>query len=147
MNPIYRSDGVTGSLTQDDQFDTTAAGTDVLVTAATKAVTKSTVNQTDKTLFAGVRGSVGDTGVSYLLQVRSKKSNGKEAYDMLDATSKLGDGDAEAGLRDIDVANSSPWMFGLSRSLGGGASVHFEHSDPDKEDKKSTSYLALKVDF
>ena len=39
----------TGSLTQDDQFDTTAAGTEVLVTAATKAVTKSTGKQTDKT--------------------------------------------------------------------------------------------------
>ena len=44
---------------------------------------QSTVNETEKTLFAGVRGSVGDTGVSYVLQVRSKKSKGDEAYDMV----------------------------------------------------------------
>ena len=33
-------------------------------------------SQTDKTTFAGVRGGVGDTGVSYLFQARSKKSSG-----------------------------------------------------------------------
>ena len=143
---IYRADGPTGSLTNDGNYE--ADDGDVLVAAAVKAVTKSTVNQTDKTFFAGVRGSVGDTGVSYLLQVRSKKSKGDEAYD---AATGVADttpvGTAEADLRDLDVADSTPWMFGLSRSLGGGASVHFEHSDPDKQDKKSTSYLALKVDF
>ena len=47
----------------------------------------------------------------------------------------------------LSVANSTPWMFGLNRSLGGGASVHFEHSDPDIAGKKSTSWLALSVSF
>ena len=56
------------------------------------------------------------------------------------------DGMAEDDLRSLSKPNSTPWMFGLSRSLGGGASVHFEHSDPD-DGEKSTSYLALKVDF
>ena len=71
---------------------------------------------------------------------------GKEACDMLDVTSGLGDGIAQDDLRSLSVANSTPWMFGLSRSFGGGASVHFEHSDPDMEGDKSTSWLALVVD-
>ncbi len=95
-------------------------------------------NQTDKTTFAGVRGSVGDTGVSYLFQARSKKSKGTTA------SYQSGAGNAKAG---INPDKHTTWMLGLSRSLGGGASVHFEHSDPDKQDKRSISFLALKVDF
>jgi hypothetical protein len=143
---VFLNDGI-GSAVRDDG-STYDAAEDTLVTAAVDAVTKSTVNQTDKTLFAGVRGSVGDTGVSYVLQVRTKKSKGNEAYDA--ATASDGNnaiGTAEANLRSLSVANSTPWMFGLNRSLGGGASVHFEHSDPDVAGKKSTSWLALSVSF
>ena len=96
-------------------------------------------SQTDSTTFAGVRGSVGDTGVSYVFQARSKKTKGQN--DLIadqntdDSTSKL-------------LPNKhSPWLLAVSRTLGGGASVHFEHSDPDKDGEKSTSYLALKIDF
>ena len=106
-----------------------AAGDSTLVT-----------EQRDSTTFAGVRGSVGDTGVSYVFQARSKKAKGKQdvyAVDQEDDATGAG----------IDANKHSPWFLGLSRSLGGGASVHFEHSDPDQEGKKSTSYLALKVDF
>ena len=47
----------------------------------------------------------------------------------------------------IAESKNSPWLLALSRSLGGGASVHFEHDNPDTAGVKSTSYLALKVDF
>ena len=93
-------------------------------------------SQKISTTFAGVRGSVGDTGVSYLFQARSKKAEGTELADS-----------GEVSLRPIAPNKHTTWMLGLSKSLGGGASVHFEHSDPDQKDKKSTSFLALKVDF
>ncbi len=96
-------------------------------------------NQTDKTTFAGLRGSVGDTGVSYVFQARSKKTKGT-----MESGAANIDGNVEA---DLDADKHTPWFLGLSRSLGGGASVHFEHSNPDKKGSKSTSYLALKVDF
>ena len=48
---------------------------------------------------------------------------------------------------DVAANKHTPWMMGLSRSLGGGASVLFEHSNPDKKGKKSASRLALKVVF
>ena len=97
-------------------------------------------SQTDTTTFAGVRGSVGDTGVSYVFQARSKKSKGSNEVQGENA-----DGEDD-GTSPVAANKHSPWFLGLSRSLGGGASVHFEHSDPDDGDR-STSYLALKVDF
>ena len=44
--------------------------------AGTASAVRHIANKTDKTTFAGIRGSVGDTGVSYLFQARSKKSKG-----------------------------------------------------------------------
>ncbi|MDE0309198.1 MAG: hypothetical protein OXI60_05130, partial [Acidiferrobacterales bacterium] len=41
----------------------------------------------------------------------------------------------------------TPWVVGLSRSLGGGASVHFEHENKDDDSKKNKTGLWLKVDF
>ena len=91
--------------------------------------------KTDKTTFAGIRGSIADTGVSYLFQARSKKAKGNTG------------GADESADSAVDANKHSPWMLGLSRSLGGGTSVLFEHSDPDQEGKKSASRLALKVVF
>jgi predicted porin len=92
-------------------------------------------NRTDNTTFAGIRGSIADTGVSYLFQARSKKAKGNTGGATANADVAVG------------ANKRSPWLLGLSRSLGGGASVHFEHSNPDLKGVKSTSYLALKVDF
>ena len=78
------------------------------------------MNQTssnDRTTFLGLRGSVGDTGLGYLLQVRNKEDN------------------------------TTPVLVGLNKSLGGGASVHFEHSDSDVKGKKANTGVWLKVDF
>ena len=52
-NSVFQQGGPTGTFTQtaDDQDDAYGAASDTLVTAAVKAVTKSTVNQTDKTFL------------------------------------------------------------------------------------------------
>ena len=103
--------------------------------------------QTNSTTFAGVRGSVGDTGISYVFQARSKKSKGTHGGSAY--TPATANDDAVPGIQagaDVPKNGSSPWLLALSRSLGGGASVHFEHDNPDNG-TKSTSYLALKVDF
>ena len=46
-----------------------------------------------------------------------------------------------------DTSKSNPWVFGLSRSLGGGASVILEHSNVDDDAKKNTTGLFLLVNF
>ncbi len=75
----------------------------------------------DKTTFVGVRGSVGDTGFGYVFQYRDKEN--------------------------ADGTKPEPWILGLSKTMGGGASLHFEHSDPGVKNKKSTTGVWLKVDF
>ena len=58
-----------------------------------------------KTTHFGMSGGLGDTGMSFLVQARNVKgANGM---------------------------NSNPWLFGMSRDLGGGAAVHFEHGNND----------------
>ncbi len=46
-----------------------------------------------------------------------------------------------------DTSKNNPWVFGLSRSLGGGASVILEHSNVDDDSKKNTTGLFLVVNF
>ena len=93
---------------------------------------------TDKETYAGIRGSVGDTGVSYVFQAISKKSKGKvDTYENGSQNSE----------EDVDTNKHTPWMISLSRSLGGGATVVFEHSNPDSDSAKSQSALALMVGF
>ena len=75
----------------------------------------------DKTTFVGVRGSVGDTGFGYVFQYRDKDN--------------------------ADGTKPEPWILGLSKTMGGGASLHFEHSDPGVKNMKSTTGVWLKVDF
>ncbi len=75
----------------------------------------------DKTTFVGVRGSVGDTGFGYVFQYRDKEN--------------------------ADGTKPEPWILGLSKTMGGGASLHFEHSDPGVKNMKSTTGVWLKVDF
>ena len=59
-----------------------------------------------KTTHYGFSGSLGDTGMSYLVAARNvKKANGMK---------------------------SNPWLFNVSKGLGGGATVIFEHSGGNK---------------
>ena len=73
-----------------------------------------------KTTHFGARGSLGDTGMSFLVQARNVKG--------------------------ADGMNSNPWLLGLTRSLGGGATVHFEHGNDDSGSSGSSA-VALMVNF
>ena len=78
----------------------------------------------DKTTFVGVRGSVGDTGFGYVFQYRDKEE-----------------------MKEGMMIEYEPWILGLSKTMGGGASLHFEHSDPGEKGKKNETGIWLKVDF
>ena len=91
------------------------------------------VEENVKNNYFGVAGGVGDTGISFVFQAHSTKGD-----------SETGDGMKKS------MKKMSPWVFGLSRSLGGGASVHFEHKNPDNDTDgkdKSSSYFGLMVNF
>ena len=116
-------------------------------------------NGSVKTTYAGIRGGVGDTGVSYLFQLRRVKSS-TTSLDTVDGTTVLGEStlaksvkaykdEDEDMLPNVKTVSYSPWMLGLYRSLGGGTSVNFEYSDPDGEgdSKKGTSMLWVQVNF
>ena len=74
------------------------------------------------TRYFGFRGGLGNTGIQYLFQVRKKMGTA--------------------------TPPSKPWVFGLSKSLGGGASIHFEHSDAARDPfSVSATQVGLTVDF
>ena len=102
-------------------------GTDGAQRAAGACYTK----RSDTTTFAGIRGGVGDTGVSYVFQMRKKTMKATDNQDPVVTTKK----------------SLSPWILGISRSLGGGASVHFETGDPDEDGISNSTGVWLKVDF
>ena len=90
-----------------------------------------------RTTYAGVHGGVGDTGVNYVFTMRSVKTNG---------TGNLFDQDAVDAVPSYLQSKSTPWTLGLSRSLGGSATVNFEHGEPHSDDD-SSSAIWLQVDF
>ncbi len=73
-----------------------------------------------KTTHFGVHGGLGDTGMSFRAMARNKKG--------------------------ADGASSTPWLFGVSRSLGGGASLHFEHGNDDDGESGNTR-VGMQVNF
>ena len=83
----------------------------------------------DQTQFS-LTGPIGDTGMTFGLNVA----------------------DIEKGDK-MDVAHgTTPWNVHVAKSLGGGASVAFEHIDHDHDDShakaaKSESVVQLRVDF
>ena len=68
---------------------------------------------------------LGDTGLSFVAMGRNKKA--------------------------VDGTSTSPWLVGVTRSLGGGASAHFEHGNSDdrhkRKDESRTAcrFLTLKL--
>ena len=74
-----------------------------------------------KVTHYGVSGGLGDTGLSFHLMARNK--NYESASE-----------------------GENPWLVGLTKSLGDGASFLFEHGNPDTDDSGKTR-LGLKVDF
>ena len=86
-----------------------------------------TVMGSASTSILHVGGSVGDSGVSYALQV----TNSDEVY----------------GPMVINAGkDKSQNLIVLTNSLGSGASIIFEHVDP-ADDTESSSLIGLKVDF
>ena len=92
-----------------------------------------------KTTYAGIHGGVGDTGVNYVFTMRNEKVSTNGFIDNDTDPSSPADPTFES-------SKANPWTLGLSRSLGGGATVNFEHGEPDSDDDSSTA-LWLQVDF
>ena len=85
----------------------------------------------NKIIFAGVHGGVGDTGVNYIFTMRSAKAK----------TTTV-----ESSGTSAETVKTTPWTLGLNRSLGGGATLRFEHGEPDTSADSSTA-VWLQVDF
>ena len=74
----------------------------------------------NKTTHYGVSGGLGDTGMSFHLMARNKdNANGMD---------------------------TNPWLVGLTKGLGGGATVMVEHGNADDGESGKTRF-GLKVDF
>ena len=74
----------------------------------------------DKITHYGLSGGLGDSGFSFHAMGRSKK---------------LADG-----------SKKSPWLVGVTKGLGGGATAMIEHGNND-DDKSGKTRVGLKVDF
>ena len=74
-----------------------------------------------KTTHYGVSGGLGDTGINFLVAAKSVKS--------------------------ASGAKSSPWLFNVSKSLGGGATVIFEHQNKDDAMDTKRTRVGLHVSF
>ena len=74
-----------------------------------------------KTTHYGVSGGLGDTGINFLVAARNVKP--------------------DAG------AKTSPWLFNLSKNLGGGATVLLEHLNTDNAQGTKRTRVGLHVSF
>ncbi len=74
----------------------------------------------NKTTHYGISGGLGDTGMSFHAMARNK--------------------DNASGM------DSTPWLVGLTKGLGGGATVMVEHGNAD-DGKSGKTRFGLKVDF
>ena len=105
--------------------------------AATDKEESCYVESETKTTFAGVHGGVGGTGINFVFTMRSMKTQGFGAgYSSF----------FEVAGPSFLQSKSTPWTLGLSRSWGGGATVNFEHGEPDS-DKDSSTAIWFLVDF
>ena len=84
------------------------------------AMTKDGVGKADTSIIS-VSGALGDSGISYGVQVKNTDEVNKKGEDQ--------------GQNLVSLVNT----------LGSGASIHLEHLDPSVGD--STSHIVLKVDF
>ncbi len=98
-----------------------------------------------KSTFAGVHGGVGDTGVNYVFTI----INVKLAADGFEDADGNTNTDATAY---SETFKNNPWTLGMSKNLGGGATLNFEHSEPGidadaNSDEDSSTAIWLQVDF
>ena len=114
--------------------------------ASITATTDSCVNdEKEKFTYAGVHGGVGDTGVNYVFTMRSEKKS-TNGFGWVDADDD-DTFDAGENVATPTSSSSNPWTLGLNRSLGGGATLRFEHGEPDSTTADSTTAVWLQVDF
>ena len=81
---------------------------------------ESSATKETKTTHYGVSGGLGDTGINYLVAARSVK--------------------------DVDGKKTTPGLVNVSKSLGGGATVIFEHGNDD-DNNSGKSRVGLHVTF
>ncbi len=74
------------------------------------------------------------------------ESNDSDETNPTFATGGDEDADRTRGSAKSSKKNT-PFVLGVSRSLGGGASIHLEHANTDDEAKHNRTALILKVDF
>ena len=70
----------------------------------------------------GVRGSLGDNGLSYIMNYRSEEDTGKGT-------------------------KTNPYAIGLYKGLGDGASAIVEHANADMPGESGKTWVGLRVDF
>ena len=114
--------------------------------ASITATTHSCVNdEKEKFTYAGVHGGVGDTGVNYVFTMRSEKKS-TSGFGWVDADDD-DTFDAGENVATPTSSSSNPWTLGLNRSLGGGATLRFEHGEPDSTTADSSTAVWLQVNF
>ena len=106
-------------------------------------------NANDDASFTGVALSAGAGGVDLTIGLGSEKDDMGVSSDTNDITigGTLGDTGVSYGVQVLnsdDDANDKNFLF-LKNNLGAGASLIFEHVDPNVGD--STTMLGLRVDF
>ena len=97
----------------------TIKGTDDFILTEEVPATPETTVKT-RHMHAGVSGSLGDTGMSFAINV----ANHPDSSD-----------------------GENPWNFNVSKSLGGGASLAFEYIDNDSMETSNEALVQLRVDF
>ena len=79
----------------------------------------------DKITHYGIRGGLGDSGVNFLVQLRSEDLQGSAPMD----------------------ADRDPYVVNMSKSLGDGASAYIEHGSSDAKDAKANTRIGMIVNF
>ena len=79
----------------------------------------------DKITHYGIRGGLGDSGVNFLVQLRSEDLQGSAPMD----------------------ADRDPYVVNMSKSLGDGATAYIEHGTSDAKDAKAKTRIGMIVNF
>ena len=79
----------------------------------------------DKITHYGIRGGLGESGVNFLVQLRSEDLQGSAPMD----------------------ADRDPYVVNMSKSLGDGASAYIEHGTGDAKGDKANTRIGMIVNF
>ena len=79
----------------------------------------------DKITHYGLRGSLGESGVGFLVQLRNEELKGSKPTD----------------------SDRDPYVVNLSKSLGDGASAYIEHGTQDAKGEKAKTRIGMIVNF